>query len=109
MGARLLCLCLLTALLGYYIYSPIPEELGEPWTVMLVSAALRAVGHLVRRGRWEGRAVGQGGSCAPGARGHGSSCVCCAVIWYILYGNGGTLTEGQEELKWSSKLTVAVV
>ncbi|XP_038002358.1 arylacetamide deacetylase [Motacilla alba alba] len=46
MGARLLCLGLLTALLGYYIYSPLPEELAQPGTVMLVSAALRALGHL---------------------------------------------------------------
>ncbi|XP_017589902.1 PREDICTED: arylacetamide deacetylase [Corvus brachyrhynchos] len=46
MGARLLCLCLLTALLGYYIYTPLPEDLAEPWKVMLVSAAFRAVGHL---------------------------------------------------------------
>ncbi|XP_063264590.1 arylacetamide deacetylase [Prinia subflava] len=46
MGARLLCLCLLTALLGYYIYSPLPEELAQPGTVMLLSAALRVVGHL---------------------------------------------------------------
>ncbi|XP_064241062.1 arylacetamide deacetylase [Passer domesticus] len=46
MGGRLLCLCLLAALLGYYIYSPLPEELAQPGTVMLVSAALRALGHL---------------------------------------------------------------
>ncbi|KAM7043985.1 arylacetamide deacetylase [Acridotheres tristis] len=46
MGARLLCLCLLTALLGYYIYSPLPEELAQPWSVMLISAALRALAHL---------------------------------------------------------------
>ncbi|OWK50504.1 Arylacetamide deacetylase [Lonchura striata] len=46
MGARLLCLCLLTALLGYYIYSPLPEDLAQPWTVMLTSASLRALGHL---------------------------------------------------------------
>ncbi|XP_062355269.1 arylacetamide deacetylase [Cinclus cinclus] len=46
MGARLLCLCLLAALLGYYIYSPLPEDLAQPWTVMLASAALRALGHL---------------------------------------------------------------
>ncbi|XP_041898303.1 arylacetamide deacetylase [Corvus kubaryi] len=46
MGARLLCLYLLTALLGYHIYTPLPEDLAEPWKVMLVSAAFRAVGHL---------------------------------------------------------------
>ncbi|XP_066049710.1 arylacetamide deacetylase [Chamaea fasciata] len=46
MGNKLLWLCLLTALLGYYIYSPIPEDVAQPGTVMLVSAALRALGHL---------------------------------------------------------------
>ncbi|XP_071422479.1 arylacetamide deacetylase [Pithys albifrons albifrons] len=46
MGAKLLCLCLLPALLAYYIYSPLPAELAEPCTVMLFSAAFRAVGHL---------------------------------------------------------------
>nr|XP_030136362.3 arylacetamide deacetylase [Taeniopygia guttata] len=46
MGARLLCLGLLAALLGYYIYSPLPEDVAQPWTVMLTSAALRALAHL---------------------------------------------------------------
>ncbi|NXT48746.1 AAAD deacetylase, partial [Pluvianellus socialis] len=46
MGAKLLCLCLASALVAYYIYAPIPEDLEEPWKVMLVSASFRAVGHL---------------------------------------------------------------
>ncbi|NWY54773.1 AAAD deacetylase, partial [Chionis minor] len=46
MGAKLLCLCLASALVAYYIYTPIPEDLEEPWKVMLVSASFRAVGHL---------------------------------------------------------------
>ncbi|XP_059335242.1 arylacetamide deacetylase [Ammospiza nelsoni] len=50
MGARLLCLCLLTALLAYYIYSPLPPELAQPGTVMLLSAAIRALGHLSELG-----------------------------------------------------------
>ncbi|XP_027541513.1 arylacetamide deacetylase [Neopelma chrysocephalum] len=46
MGAKLLCLCLLPALLAYYIYTPLPADLAEPWTVMFASAPFRAVGHL---------------------------------------------------------------
>lgn len=47
MGAKLLCLFLASALLAYYIYTPIPEDLEEPWKVMFITAAFRAMGHLV--------------------------------------------------------------
>ncbi|NXH71248.1 AAAD deacetylase, partial [Hydrobates tethys] len=46
MGAKLLGLCLAAALLAYYIYTPMPEDLEEPWKVMLISAAFRATGHV---------------------------------------------------------------
>ncbi|XP_032924696.1 arylacetamide deacetylase [Catharus ustulatus] len=46
MGSKLLCLCLLAALLGYYIYIPLPEGMTEPWPVMLISAVLRTLAHL---------------------------------------------------------------
>ncbi|XP_010003040.1 PREDICTED: arylacetamide deacetylase [Chaetura pelagica] len=46
MGAKLLCLCLASALLAYYLYSPLPEDIDEPWKVMLLDAALRTAGHL---------------------------------------------------------------
>ncbi|NWS59382.1 AAAD deacetylase, partial [Chunga burmeisteri] len=46
MGAKLLCLFLASALIAYYVYSPIPEDVGEPWKVMLITASFRAVGHL---------------------------------------------------------------
>ncbi|XP_051637968.1 arylacetamide deacetylase [Manacus candei] len=46
MGAKLLCLCLLPALLAYYIYTPVPAELAQPWRVMALCAPLRAVEHL---------------------------------------------------------------
>ncbi|XP_017690958.1 PREDICTED: arylacetamide deacetylase [Lepidothrix coronata] len=46
MGAKLLCLCLLPALLAYYIYTPMPAELAQPWKVMVLCAPFRAVGHL---------------------------------------------------------------
>lgn len=87
MGARLLCLCLLAALLGYYIYSPLPEDLAQPWTVMLTSAALRALAHLVR---WRGLG-GQGRAVlVPLVR------VCHAAV---SHGHGVTPTQGQGLLK----------
>ncbi|KFW04479.1 PREDICTED: arylacetamide deacetylase [Fulmarus glacialis] len=46
MGAKLLGLCLASALLAYYIYSPMPEDFEEPWKVMLITAAFRAVRHV---------------------------------------------------------------
>ncbi|NXO55887.1 AAAD deacetylase, partial [Aramus guarauna] len=46
MGAKLLCLFLASALAAYYIYTPIPEDLEEPWKVMLIAAGFRALGHL---------------------------------------------------------------
>lgn len=47
MGAKLLCLFLASALIAYYIYTPIPEDVEEPWKVMLITASFRAMGHLV--------------------------------------------------------------
>ncbi|NXW07626.1 AAAD deacetylase, partial [Fregetta grallaria] len=46
MGAKLLCLCLASALVAYYVYSPMPEDFEEPWKVMLITAAFRTIGHL---------------------------------------------------------------
>ncbi|NXE76171.1 AAAD deacetylase, partial [Cochlearius cochlearius] len=46
MGVKLLCLFLASALVAYYIYTPIPEDFEEPWKVMLIMAGFRAVGHL---------------------------------------------------------------
>uniref|UniRef100_A0A8C8AQU0 Arylacetamide deacetylase n=1 Tax=Otus sunia TaxID=257818 RepID=A0A8C8AQU0_9STRI len=46
MGAKLLCLFLTSALIAYYIYTPIPEDIEEPWKVMFASANFRALGHL---------------------------------------------------------------
>ncbi|XP_054692056.1 arylacetamide deacetylase [Grus americana] len=46
MGAKLLCLFLASALAAYYIYTPLPEDIEEPWKVMLITAGFRAVGHL---------------------------------------------------------------
>ncbi|XP_069720513.1 arylacetamide deacetylase [Phaenicophaeus curvirostris] len=46
MGSKLLCLFLASALLAYYIYVPLPEDISEPWKVMLISANMRTFGHL---------------------------------------------------------------
>ncbi|NWU65400.1 AAAD deacetylase, partial [Pterocles burchelli] len=50
MGTKLLAFCLASALLAYYIYSPIPEDIEEPWTVMLISASLQAAWDLAELG-----------------------------------------------------------
>lgn len=93
MGARLLCLCLLTALLGYYIYTPLPEDLAEPWTVMLVSAAFRAVGHLVRWWGLGGQSCGAGGFSSPwGSQPRQYLC----VMLHAFQRYGVTPAEGQE-------------
>nr|XP_005023727.3 arylacetamide deacetylase isoform X1 [Anas platyrhynchos] len=46
MGAKLLCFCLASALVSYYIYTPIPENIEEGWKVMLVTSLFRTVGHV---------------------------------------------------------------
>ncbi|KAM9279654.1 arylacetamide deacetylase [Morus bassanus] len=46
MGAKLLCLFLASALVAYYVYTPIPEDFEEPWKVMLITAGFRTVSHL---------------------------------------------------------------
>ncbi|KAM6326673.1 arylacetamide deacetylase-like [Podargus strigoides] len=46
MGAKLLCLVLASALTAYYLYTPIPEDLEEPWKVMFIASTFRALGHL---------------------------------------------------------------
>ncbi|XP_068262493.1 arylacetamide deacetylase [Nyctibius grandis] len=54
MGAKLLCFCLAAALLAYYIYAPIPEDIEEPWKVMFISASFRAVSDLAAVADWLG-------------------------------------------------------
>lgn len=39
---------LLTLSVAYYVYTPIPDDIQEPWKLMLVDAALRTAMHLVR-------------------------------------------------------------
>ncbi|KAJ7324766.1 hypothetical protein JRQ81_017786 [Phrynocephalus forsythii] len=46
MGRKSLCLLAASLLLAYYIYSPIPENIGEPWTLMALNAVFRTIGHV---------------------------------------------------------------
>ncbi|XP_051482953.1 arylacetamide deacetylase [Apus apus] len=46
MGAKLLCLCLASALLAYYLYTPLPEDIDEHWKVMLLDASSRTLWHM---------------------------------------------------------------
>ncbi|XP_008498425.2 arylacetamide deacetylase [Calypte anna] len=46
MGAKLLGFCLVSALLAYYLYTPIPEDIEEPWKAMLVATSFRVMGQL---------------------------------------------------------------
>lgn len=49
MRLRPLVLCVLLALaVAYYVYTPLPENIQEPWKLMVVSAGLRTSLHLVR-------------------------------------------------------------
>ncbi|NXW63501.1 AAAD deacetylase, partial [Eurystomus gularis] len=46
MGAKLLCLFLTSALLAYYLYTPMPEDFEEPWKTMLILAPFKVMEHL---------------------------------------------------------------
>ncbi|XP_063162629.1 arylacetamide deacetylase [Candoia aspera] len=46
MGVKFFCLLVVSALIAYYIYSPLPENVEEPWKLMLLNAVLRTVRHV---------------------------------------------------------------
>ncbi|XP_040284039.1 arylacetamide deacetylase-like [Bufo bufo] len=46
MVSKSLCFVLLSVLLAYYIYKPLPDNMEEKWKVMLIDAASRSIGHL---------------------------------------------------------------
>lgn len=46
---------LLTAALAYYVYTPLPDAIEEPWRLMALDAALRTTMHLVSY-RWNSAA-----------------------------------------------------
>lgn len=41
---------LLTVAVAYYIYTPLPDAIQEPWKLMLLDAGFRTVMHMVRLG-----------------------------------------------------------
>ncbi|XP_056420949.1 arylacetamide deacetylase isoform X1 [Hyla sarda] len=46
MASKSLCFVLLSVLVAYYIYKPLPDNIEEKWKVMLMDATFRSLGHL---------------------------------------------------------------
>ncbi|XP_063297086.1 arylacetamide deacetylase [Pelobates fuscus] len=46
MASKLLCFGLVTLLLAYYIYQPLPDNVEEKWKILLLSATFRTLGHV---------------------------------------------------------------
>uniref|UniRef100_A0A8D0B7A8 Arylacetamide deacetylase n=1 Tax=Salvator merianae TaxID=96440 RepID=A0A8D0B7A8_SALMN len=46
MGSKALYFLIAFLLFAYYIYSPIPENVEEPWKLIFISAAFRTLGHV---------------------------------------------------------------
>ncbi|XP_073530836.1 arylacetamide deacetylase [Phyllobates terribilis] len=46
MALKSLCFVLLSVLLAYYIYKPLPDNIDEKWKVMLLDATFRSLGDL---------------------------------------------------------------
>lgn len=44
---------LLTAGLAYYVYVPLPDDIQEPWKLMVVDAGFRTAMKVVRREEWK--------------------------------------------------------
>ncbi|NXO05172.1 AAAD deacetylase, partial [Rhinopomastus cyanomelas] len=41
MGTKLLCLFLISALVAYFLYTPVPEDCEDPWTTMFVLSSFK--------------------------------------------------------------------
>ncbi|NXL84127.1 AAAD deacetylase, partial [Alectura lathami] len=54
MRAKLLCFCIAATLFAYYIYSPVPENIEEPWKLMFTAAVLRTIWHAADVAEWLG-------------------------------------------------------
>ncbi|XP_017291906.1 neutral cholesterol ester hydrolase 1-like [Kryptolebias marmoratus] len=55
MGVKaLLVTVLLTAAVGYYMYTPLPDAIQEPWKLMMVDAGIRTAMHLASLKHWLG-------------------------------------------------------
>ncbi|XP_071999087.1 arylacetamide deacetylase-like [Engystomops pustulosus] len=46
MASKSLCFVLLSALVAYYIYKPLPDNIEEKWKTMMLDATFRSLGHL---------------------------------------------------------------
>lgn len=46
MASKSLCFVLLSVLVAFYIYRPLPDNMEEKWKVMLLDATFRSLGHL---------------------------------------------------------------
>ncbi|XP_053316612.1 arylacetamide deacetylase [Spea bombifrons] len=46
MASRLLCLGLVSVLLAYYIYTPLPDNIEEKWKATLLDVTFRSLGHV---------------------------------------------------------------
>nr|XP_056705953.1 arylacetamide deacetylase [Euleptes europaea] len=46
MGIKFLGLLMVSVLVAYYLYSPVPENVEDCWKLMLLNAVLRTVGHV---------------------------------------------------------------
>ncbi|KAM4771546.1 arylacetamide deacetylase-like [Rhinophrynus dorsalis] len=46
MARKLLCFLLVSALVAYYIYTPLPDNIEEKWKVTLLDGIFRTLGHL---------------------------------------------------------------
>lgn len=47
MASKSVCFVLLSVLVAYYIYKPLPDNIEEKWKVMLLDATFRSLGHVV--------------------------------------------------------------
>ncbi|NXE54606.1 AAAD deacetylase, partial [Casuarius casuarius] len=54
MGTKSLCLFIASALIAYYIYTPLPENFEDRWKLMLITAEFRTIGHLASFVEWLG-------------------------------------------------------
>ncbi|KAM4043246.1 arylacetamide deacetylase-like [Anomaloglossus baeobatrachus] len=46
MAMKSLCFVLLSVLVAYYVYKPLPDNMEEKWKIMLIDATFRSLGHL---------------------------------------------------------------
>ncbi|XP_032081066.1 arylacetamide deacetylase-like [Thamnophis elegans] len=45
MGGKFFCLLVASTLVAYYIYQPLPENVEEPWKLIILDASIRSLNH----------------------------------------------------------------